>query len=302
MAKKLTLEVDAETSKAKRKIQELAETGGAGGGGSGVPPASDRAARSLNQLGKAANEGSANLRGMTKMFGGMAIRMATSYAAQSMEKGSSGQMAVKSFGEVAGGALAGSAFGPLGAVAGGLMGLTSALMEASQAEKERKQRIADATFDYKRAERDYQSNKDFDSTMKGLTHVDKGFTDFAGRIEQINAELEKYMDVEDELKAKIEAFIQSGDLDSANIERSYLASNRSRQERLVAARERMEELSKDKKPAFRESMSAVDSLSRLGGNFGGGGDLGRDQLNVQREMASTLKAIESKTGGGKTWQ
>ena len=85
MAKKLTVEVDAETTKAKRKIQELADAGGSsspGGPSSPVPPAADRTAKALNQLSKSATDGSANLRSMTKVFGGMAIRMATNYAAQ----------------------------------------------------------------------------------------------------------------------------------------------------------------------------------------------------------------------------
>ena len=157
MPKKVTVEVDAETTKAKRKLRELAQSGGSSAGADAVGTSAKNAARGLdnaasaaNKLSKATAEGSANIRAMTKVFGGMAIRMATSYAASNMEEGP-GQMAVKGLGEVAGGAIAGAAFGPLGALAGGLMGLTSALMEASQAEKERQQRIADATFDYKKS-------------------------------------------------------------------------------------------------------------------------------------------------------
>ena len=305
MAKKLTVEVDAETTKAKRKIQELADTGGSSAGADAVGGAAQRAARSLdnaagaaNRLSKSTTEGSAQLRSMVKVFGGMAIRMGASYAASNMEAGSRGQMAVKGLGDVAGGAIAGAAFGPLGAVAGGLMGLTSALMEASQAEKERQQRIADATFDYKKSEHDYRSSKDFAEQLKGLTEVDKSFTDFSGRIQQINDVLKHYQDVEETLKSKIEEFIKSGDLEKANMERGYLSSNRSRQDQLVAARERLEKMAENQRPEERVSMAALDSLAKIGGNFAGSDQGFRDLQRVNEKQVALLEKIEAKTGKG----
>lgn len=305
MAKKLTVEVDAETTKAKRKIQELAETGGSAAGADAVGGAAQRAARSLdnaagaaNRLSKSTTEGSAQLRSMVKVFGGMAIRMGASYAAQNMEAGSKGQMAVKGLGDVAGGAIAGAAFGPLGAVAGGLMGLTSALMEAAQAEKDRQQRIADATFDYLKSEQDYRSNKNFAEKLKGLSAIDKGFTDFAGRITEINSVLEHYQDVEESLKNKIESFIKNGELDKANMERGYLAENRSRQDRLVTLRERFEDEMKKPTPEARASLSALDSLARVGGNFAGSDAGFRDLQRVNEKQVAILEKIEAKTGKG----
>ena len=305
MPKKVTVEVDAETTKAKRKLRELAQTGGSSAGADAVGTSAKNAARGLdnaasaaNKLSKATTEGSANLRAMTKVFGGMAIRMATSYAASNMEQGSAGQMAVKGLGEVAGGAIAGAAFGPLGAVAGGLMGLTSALMEATQAEKERQQRIADATFDYEKSEHDYRSSKDFAEQLKGLTEVDKGFTDFSGRIQQINDVLKHYQDVEETLKSKIEEFIKSGDLEKANMERGYLSSNRSRQDQLVAARERLEKMAENQRPEERVSMAALDSLAKIGGNFAGSDQGFRDLQRVNEKQVALLEKIEAKTGKG----
>lgn len=305
MAKKLTVEVEAETTKAKRKLQELAETGGSPAGADTVGSAAKNAARGLdnaanaaNKLSKATAEGSANLRMVSKVFGGMAIRMASSYAASNMEQGSTGQMAVKGLGDVAGGAIAGAAFGPLGAVAGGLMGLTSAIMEANQAEKERVQRIADASFDYRKSEQDYRSNKAFGEKLKGLTEVDKGFTDFSGRIQQINDLLKRYQDVEQSLKDKIESFIKSGDLDKANIERGYLATNRSRQDQLTAARERLEKMSETKTPEVRVAAAALDALSRIGGNFAGSDHGFRDLQRVNEKQVALLEKIEAKTGKG----
>lgn len=301
MAKKLTVEVDAETTKAKRKIQGLADAGGSsgpGGSSSPVPPAADRTAKALNQLSKSATDGSANLRSMTKVFGGMAIRMATNYAAQNMEPGSTGQTAVKAAGEIFGGALAGAAFGPLGAVAGGLMGLTSALMEASQAEKERAKAIEDASKDYRKSEHDYRSSKAWSEELKGLSKVETGFTDFAGRIEKVNELLEHYKQVEGELQGKIESFIKGGKLAEANMERGYLSSNRSRQEQLESLRERLVEMSKNTTPEARASLDALDSLARVGGNFAGSDAGFRDLQRVNEKQVALLEKIEAKTGKG----
>lgn len=336
MAKKLTVEVDADTTKAKRKIQELAHLADSPDGGT----AAKNVARDLNSAATAAKkiaeamdkqstaaenagslskaqadhlatasnaakklaystyEGNANLRAMTKVFGGMAIRMATNYAAQNMEPGSAGQMAVKAGGEVFGGALAGAAFGPLGAVAGGLMGLTSALMEASQAEKERAKAIEDASKDYRKSEHDYRSSKAWSEELKGLSKVETGFTDFAGRIEKVNELLEHYKQVEGELQGKIESFIKGGKLAEANMERGYLSSNRSRQEQLESLRERLVEMSKKTPPEARASMDALDSLARVGGNFAGSDAGFRDLQRVNEKQVAILEKIEAKTGKG----
>ena len=305
MAKKLTAEVDVETTKARRKLKELADTGGSSADADAVGGAAQRAARSLdnaagaaNRLSKSTTEGSAQLRSMVKVFGGMAIRMGANYAASNMEAGSRGQMAVKGLGDVAGGAIAGAAFGPLGAVAGGLMGLTSALMEATQAEKERAKAIEDASKDYRKSEHDYRSSKAWSEELKGLSKVETGFTDFAGRIEKVNELLEHYKQVEGELQGKIESFIKGGKLAEANMERGYLSSNRSRQEQLESLRERLVEMSKKTPPEARASMDALDSLARVGGNFAGSEQGFRDLQRVNEKQVAILEKIEAKTGKG----
>ena len=308
MAKKLTVEVDADVSSARRKVKSLSGEIGGGGDSSRVAPSAERAAKSLestaqsaDKLSRRAAEGSANIKQMTKVFGGMAIRMAAGYAANQMEPGSTAQQAVKGVGEVASGALMGSAFGPLGALAGGLMGLTSAIMEASAAEKQRQDAINSARFDFAKSELDYASDKRWEKKLKGLTQVEQGFTDFSARIAAINDEMSHYKDVEAVLKDKIKEFIDSGDLESANMERSYLASNRARQSQLESAKERMEAMRDEHRPTARTSTAALDAMARLG--MGGGGESGRESLAVQREMSATLKSIDQKTRpGGGTWQ
>ena len=308
MAKKLTVEVDADVSSARRKVKSLSGEIGGGGDSSRVAPSAERAAKSLestaqsaDKLSRRAAEGSANIKQMTKVFGGMAIRMAAGYAANQMEPGSTAQQAVKGVGEVASGALMGSAFGPLGALAGGLMGRTGAIMEASAAEKQRQEAINSARFDCAKSELDYSSDKRWEKKLKELTQVEQGFTDFSARIAAINEEMSHYKDVEAVLKDKIKEFIDSGDLESANMERSYLASNRARQSRLESAKERMEGMRDEHRPTARTSTAALDAMARLG--LGGGGESGRESLAVQREMSATLKSIDQKTRpGGGTWQ
>lgn len=305
MAKKLTVEVDAETSKAKRKIQQLAETGGSSGVADSVSGAAQRAARSLDNASNAANkltkstvEGSSRLLAMTKMFGGMAIRMGASYAASNMEAGSKGQMLVKGGGEVAGGAMAGAAFGPLGAIAGGLMGLTSALMEAAQAEKDRRRAINDATYDFKKSEIDYRSNKDFENTLRSLNEIDKGFADFAGRIKEVDELLEKYRASEERQVRKVQEFIDKGDFENANYQRGYLNENRSRQERLEALRDRFEKMAEASKPEARTPIAALDSLARIGGDFAGSDAGMRNLTRINEKQVAILEKIEAKTGKG----
>ena len=302
MAKKLTVEVDAETTKAKRKLAELAQGGGdaAESAANRTARAMDNAARSTSRLSQAAQEGSANLRATAKVFGGMAVRMAASYAAQSMPEGSRERVAVDAGGAAIAGALQGSVAGPIGALAGGLMGLTQALMNANAEERARKEAIY-ATNAANREQLETmltaeERTEKFKESLKELTSIE----DAGERKARIQAALEgKRADLAknaDELTGQSNKF-QGDDAKfrEAMGERSALKGEISQ---LAALLEK-----KDTTPAdFRSSMSALDALSRIGGNFGGG-DLGRDQLNVQREMAATLKSIEQKAnGGGGIWQ
>lgn len=306
MAKKITVEVDAETTKAKRKLQELAQTGGGQGGGAAEGAANraaramDNAARNTGKLSQAAQDGSANLRAMTKVFGGMAIRMATSYAAQSMPEGSTERIAVDAGGAAIAGALQGSVAGPIGALAGGLMGLTQALMNASAEEKARKEAIY-ATNAANREQLETmlkaeQRTDKFKESLRALTEIeDAGERNAKIRaaLEGKQADLSKNADILTGHSSKFQG--DDAKFREAMGERSALKGEISQ---LAALLDR-----KDTKPAdFRASMSALDSLSRIGGNFGGG-DVGRDQLNVQREMAATLKSIDQKSSnGGGIWQ
>lgn len=296
MAKKLTIEVDAETSRAKRKVKELAETGADQVSGT-VSPAASKAARSLenaaagaDKLNKSAQEGSSNVRAMAKTFGGMALRMAAGYASNQMEKGSTGQQVVKGAGDVVSGAMMGSVFGPLGAVAGGLMGLTSAILDANAAEKAHTEAILSANKDYRKGEMYYEKNREFEAKLKELTSVGKSGLTREDGIAGLDAEIVKFRAAIAENKSMIEANLRSGDLEKVALYREFLAANRSKLSRLESAREGLEST---KPHGARETYTALDALSRIGGGSFGG-DYAREQLSVQKEMAASLKSIEQK--------
>lgn len=305
MAKKLTIEVDAETSRAKRKVKELAETGADQVSGT-VSPAASKAARSLenaaagaDKLNKSAQEGSSNVRAMAKTFGGMALRMAASYASNQMEKGSTGQQVVKGAGDVVSGAMMGSVFGPLGAVAGGLMGLTSAILDATAAEKARIDAVNAAKRDYAKSELYYEKNREFESMLKSLTTIGKSGVTRDEGLAGLDAEIEKFKAAIAENKAMIETNIKSGNLEQVSLYRDFLGQNRTKLARLEAAKESIEG---QKANGPRETHAALDALSRIGGGSFGG-DYAREQLTVQKEMAASLKAIENKgTQKSGDWQ
>lgn len=306
MAKKLTVEVDADVSKARRKIQQGLSGAGESAAGGSLPPAADKAARSLDKasasaekLSSAASEGSARMGQMAKAFGGMALRMAASYASNQMEKGSTGQQVVKGAGDVAGGVMMGAVFGPLGAVAGGLMGLTSAIMEANAAEKARTEAIKSAQMDYAKSELYYEKNQEFDKTLKNLTNVGgKNGMTREESLSGLDGEISKFKAAIEENKRLIEQGIKSGNLDQVSLYREFLNQNRSKLSRLESAKEGLE---KNTGKGDRTSTTALDALSKIGGGSFGG-DFAREQLNVQKEMAASLKSIEQKSGTGGTWQ
>ena len=314
MAKKLTVEVDADVSRAKRKVQQ--DLGGTveATGSSPVPAAArrtadalDGAARASKGLDEAARQGSSNLRAMTKAFGGMALGMATRYAAKGMQEGSAEQTAVSAVGGAASGAMMGSAFGPLGALAGGLMGLASALLDAKQAEDMRTEAIKSTARANREQLEDLWKAEDrtaaFKQQLKELGNISG---DSSSKIERITAALaakKSELSANDaQLHETSSETVASKDRNETfgklMRERSTIKGEISQLEALLEAASR-----KTGGATPRESMSALDSLARIGGG-NSGGDFAREQLSVQREMAGTLKSIDQKTkqNGGSTWQ
>ena len=300
MAKKLKYDVEVDTGKAEQDLKRVASIDSTGGG---AAAGSDRAARSLSQsLDRAArsaksfDEGargaSASMSRLVRGFGGMALGLAASYAAGHMEHGAA-KTGVEYGSAAIQGASAGFALGgPWGAAAGGVVGLIKTYLD-------KRGEIKTASNDFERGEYVHQNTREWALRFEGLTDVKKN-GGISATLDGLNKELEHFKEVVAKNAEDVRAKIQDGDFEGAALDREALQANRGRQEQIEDSIRALEQQLESSRP--RESFSALDSLSRLGASFGGG-DLGRDQLNVQREMASTLKSIDQKTKtGGSTWQ
>ena len=125
--KNLTVEIDANTAKAERKLKKLSQTGDAGPGGesSGESAAAKSAANSIAQLGKASKTASESTRNLVPAFrslAGVAVGMAANYSQRFMSAGV-GRTAMGYAGSILSGAGAGAAVGaqfggPVGAGVG----------------------------------------------------------------------------------------------------------------------------------------------------------------------------------------
>ena len=311
--RKLNVELDIETSKAKQKIKTLGEDAGSAylaGSADRAAKALDSTASSANKLTQASKMSAERLRSIATAFGGLGIRMATAYAASNMQEGSAGQTAVQVGGGAIAGALQGAVAGPLGALAGGIMGLTTELISANakarEAERARREAII-ATCDANREQLEAlwaaeERTHKFKEAIKELTSVE----DISERKTRIQAEIEKK---EKEVRAKDSDLMGAtdhfwGGKDGGEKFKKLMGERQSLTGELEQLRNLLEAADGDKKqgPAFRVSETATDALTRIGGNFGGG-DVNKEILDTAIKSLETLSNIEKNTKkGGSTWQ
>ena len=302
MPKKVTVKVEADTTEAKRKLEELAETGGSSAGADAVGGAARRAARELDgaassagKLSRTATEGVSNLRAMTKVFGGMAVRMATSYAASNMAEGSAGRTAIDVGGSAVAGALAGSVAGPVGALVGGVMGLTQALTEASAAERERRESL----YAVNAANREQletllkaeERTEKFHDAIKALTNAEDGAirrADAHAMLDERRAALARNADDLTGQSAKFQGDDKA--FRAAMAERATLKGEISQLESLL------ERQDPGARTESRVSMAALDALARVGGTFGSGDQGFHDLQRLGEKQVALLEKIEAKTG------
>lgn len=291
--KKLKVELELETAKAKKKLDDMADTGG--GGPSGPSPVDDAArktAREIKSLGEETGKCQVNMRGAVKAFAGMGVGMAMNYAANYLPQGSTTRNAVEYGAGAIQGASMGMMFGPLGAALGAAGGLAKTYLDKQGEQKQ-------YTKDWQKSEHDYANNKAFADFMSSLTKVGDGALTHAEKLKRAQDELDRYREVEKKQVEDIGKMIKSGRYDDATAQRGYLAVNRARQDALENYIQSMEDKKND---GVRASMSSVDALSRLDGDFTGGGGRGDDLVRIAREEVDILKSIDRKTGGGLVWQ
>ncbi len=302
MAKKLTVEVDAETTKAKRKIQELADAGGSSAGAD-ASPAIDKAARALSgaaektsrsfgKLDEASQGMNRQMISVTRAFAGMATGLAMSYASRYFEEGSTGRNAMEYGGAMlaggSSGAMAGMAFGPIGAAIGAAGG---AAIAAGKTYLDKEGEMESRLADFEKSERIFAGISAWQTKLRELSEQ--------MNTEEIKTILANLKNTEQTFKTRtVEAIKGERYQEAADYQRN-LGDVRQKQQQLEALLRKAEaEAKKPSTPEARASMDALDSLARVGGNFAGSDAGFRDLQRVNEKQVALLEKIEAKTGKG----
>ena len=302
MAKKLTVEVDAETTKAKRKIQELADAGGSSAGAD-ASPAIDKAARALSgaaektsrsfgKLDEASQGMNRQMISVTRAFAGMATGLAMSYASRYFEEGSTGRNAMEYGGAMlaggSSGAMAGMAFGPIGAAIGAAGG---AAIAAGKTYLDKEGEMESRLADFEKSERIFAGISAWQTKLRELSEQ--------MHTEEIKTILANLKNTEQTFKTRtVEAIKGERYQEAADYQRN-LGDVRQKQQQLKALLRKAEaEAKKPSTPEARASMDALDSLARVGGNFAGSDAGFRDLQRVNEKQVALLEKIEAKTGKG----
>ena len=303
MAAKLEYDVGVKTENAKKKIREDLGTVEVGGGApsspaQGAAAAADKAAKSLSSLGAEADRSTASISRAVKGFAGIGISMAASYAANRLPQGSFARDALDYGGGIAGGAVAGSAFGPWGTVIGGIAGALKTRLDKTGEQ--------DAyMLNFQKSELRHSQTLAWKEKIDGLTDMgDSGQAEVEAKLAQVRSLLAQRKEAEAEILAKIKEYIEAGKYDSADFAQGSLEINRRQQLELQAIEKqtaaRLEEL--DAGGVRAPSLAATDALTRIGGDFGGAQGASLD--SVARNTGATkgiLERIERKMTKGGTF-
>lgn len=292
--KKLKVEVELETAKAKQQLGSM----GDGVGASSATPST----RSADKLAEATTLNTRQMMSMTRAFSGMALGLAASYSARYFKQGSTEEKVFGYGGSILTGAMSGSMVGRMagpqgaviGGVAGGVMGWLKEYFDRDKAKE-------DATKDYKDAEEDYQDTKAFSDFIKRTTSPISGDS-FLGRIEELANYYATLSGLVEDAKSLIEDSLSDGDLEMAADARKELAKYRSRMDAIRTAAEKLDE--QDAKGPSRTSHSATDSLMKLGGGFGlPVSSSGKVEVWAGEKIVRLLEDIRANTGrkGSTQW-
>lgn len=306
MAKKLKVQLEVDSSKAKSQIQRdmsgIDISGGSGPSSHGPSAAAERLSKSLDgaakksaDFGNNAEVLSAKTRAVVGAFAGMGVSMAMQHASQNMKAGAAKTAVEAASMGLQGATMGGMAGGPWGAVIGGAAGIGSALVNASQA----KSRYEEG---WKESEAQHNSDREFARLVKSLSAASENAEEFAQKMAKVEAELDKYRQWESKHLRSIDADIAAGKLDDADMSRGALGRTRQRMDILETIRAAMvkpgEAVKEPDTPALRVSHAAVDALARIGGDFSGGDDGFRNLQRVNEKQVALLEKIEQKTGKG----
>ena len=299
--KKLKAELEVDTSKARQKVRDVAETAAGAAGGGDVASNAERASKALKNFGTEAEHASVNMRSAVRMFAGMGLGLAASYAAAQMDPGSAGRKAVGFLGTVGSYAMQGSGLGPKGIAAGAIIGTAKGLFDLAGQDKTEKEAKEDALRSVETWERARKQTLEFKELLESLTSVE---TDASERMARLNEELQKRRDFEANVAQTQRDAIESGRKD-------VLAEATEKRQRNAAEMDALNALMKQmgarKGGGGGAGWSGTDALSAVGGMFAGSGAGARALDDIAASSAETvkvLKEIERNTdsGGGATWR
>lgn len=289
MAKKLKAQLELDTSEARRKLRRDLEAAGGNAGGSGgasegasrLSQSLDKAAASANKTAQSFNQTSGSAMRLTRGFAGIAVGLATSYAANYMPQGPA-RNGVDYVGSAVTGASAGAMLGPIGAVIGGLAGVLKTYMEKNSA-------IEKAANDFIKSDSRHEENWRWKKQLQDLSEIDPapvGATkeeankDQAAKVDERLAKVKEkavqLFEQQNRLIISINEFLQDEETEQAAELQEQLAIVRSRKEQMESLQRSLEqrkkslareaeELALSKSVTPRASMTATDSLSKIGG-------------------------------------
>lgn len=304
--KKLKVEVELETAKAKRQAKELEQATGAGGSsapGGKASPAADRMADALDKASKSAGKSAESFAKvnsqalqLTRGFAGIAVGMAASYAANYATGGT--KAALQYGGSILSGASAGAtmgqAAGPKGAVVGAIVG---GIAGGAKTYMDRDAEQSAVAKEYREGEERYAAAKDWEAKFRDITGIWQNkqsdfiaddderlkaeMEDTAKHLEDTKANIKMLNGAIGNLKASLETMIRNGDTDSEEFKKlsEDLQDHRSRLQSLESAEKALEREAhqqkvaaakkQDEKDNDRGGFSASDALGKVGIAFAG---------------------------------
>lgn len=282
MAKKLKVEVDIETEKAKQKLRrDLGSSVEASSDGAEI---SNKASRSIKKLGDEADKTGINMSRVVRAFSGLAVGMATSYAGSHMAEGTA-RTAVGYLGSAMQyGSMGAMAGGPWGMVAGAGFGIAKEYLDRDSEQTEALKAFEDS-------EALFKADKAWAEKFEKLTETrDPKYLDEV--LKTLTAQ-------EEDLVESIREALNDGLVETAASLQEDLKVVRSRKARA----EQIEKSYAKNDKEFRVGTDSSDAISRIGGYFTGGGDIDyrRSMQMGIHNCESYLKQIVQKDGGDK-WQ
>lgn len=293
--KKLKVELELETAKAKQQLVNIGEGAGQSGTGSST--------RSLDRLSEATKLNTNQMLSMTRAFSGLALGLAASYSSNYFEKGSSAEKAIGYIGSILSGAsmgaMAGAPAGPAGMAVGASVG---GGVGAAKEYMDREKAIADAMEDYKHFEEVLGQNTTFSNFIKRMTSP-FNYESIETKLSTMSDYYSNLNNIIELLTKEIEDSLADGRLEDARKSRETLGRIRGYKEKLVSVAETMDNSSKG---PLRASMTATDSLMKIGGGFGLSFGSNRGDVEVLSRGIDVQNALlrdirENTMKKGSTW-